>query len=114
MSDCTSPEEGSGLEPTTGPGPDDPERAVRGLVAGRVQGVGFRWYVTRVAATLGLSGDVRNLPDGRVEIRARGPKLEIDKLLDAVRRGPPSSQVSSVEVFELESDTHFVGFDIRH
>ncbi len=79
-----------------------------------MQGVGFRWYVARAAETLGLTGDVRNLPDGRVEVRARGPQGAIDKLLDAVRRGPPSSRVSSVELFELEPETRFVGFDIRH
>ena len=48
--------------------------AVRVLVAGRVQGVGFRYYTVRVAAKLGLAGYVRNLRDGRVEAYAEGEK----------------------------------------
>jgi acylphosphatase len=66
-------------------------------VTGRVQGVGFRWYVRAEAERLGLGGWVRNRPDGSVELAADGPEDAQDALLAAVRRGPPSAIVSRVE-----------------
>lgn len=57
------------------------------VVGGRVQGVGFRWWVRDQAVALGLSGSARNLDNGRVEIVAEGPPAACQQLLDAVR-GP--------------------------
>lgn len=51
------------------------------FVRGRVQGVGFRWWVTSVALELGLEGFARNLPDGRVEVLAQGPRRACEELL---------------------------------
>lgn len=66
-------------------------------VTGRVQGVGFRWYIRAEAERLGLAGWVRNRPDGSVELVADGPQDARDVLLAAVQRGPPSAVVDRVE-----------------
>jgi acylphosphatase len=63
------------------------------VVSGRVQGVGFRSYVLREARALGLSGWVRNLPGGEVEVEAHGPEPALLGLLDALRRGPVRARV---------------------
>jgi acylphosphatase len=70
--------------------------AIRAVVSGKVQGVGFRWFVRQEARRLGVSGWVRNLPDGRVELVAGGPHLQVRRLLEHVRVGPQASQVDSV------------------
>ena len=66
------------------------------LVEGRVQGVGFRYFVQAQANQLTLTGWVRNLEDGRVEILAEGDKNSLLELLDHVRSGPRGSFVSEV------------------
>ena len=70
---------------------------VRFIVNGRVQGVGFRWFVMREAARLDLAGYVRNLPDGTVEVVARGPAAALASLESALAHGPPAARVSSVD-----------------
>lgn len=72
------------------------------LVDGRVQGVGFRYFVQAQANQLGLTGWVRNLDDGRVEILAEGEKSEVLNLLDQVRSGPRGSLVSDVKFEWME------------
>lgn len=71
---------------------------VRLLVAGHVQGVGFRFFVQRRAAPLGLGGFVRNLRDGRVEVVAEGMRDRVEALIEAVREGPSGAQVRDVDV----------------
>ncbi len=66
-------------------------------VTGRVQGVGFRWYIRAEAERLGLAGWVRNRPNGSVEVAADGPQDAREAFLAAVRRGPPSAVVAAVE-----------------
>ncbi|MCU0618519.1 MAG: acylphosphatase [Gemmatimonadaceae bacterium] len=66
------------------------------IVAGRVQGVGFRWFVRSEARRLGLAGWVRNLDDGTVEVRARGIRTHLVALRGALLRGPDGSIVSGV------------------
>jgi acylphosphatase len=65
-------------------------------VSGRVQGVGFRWFVVDKARELGLSGWVRNRPDGKVEIAASGNAAALAQFESAVRNGPPGAQVQDV------------------
>jgi acylphosphatase len=65
-------------------------------VSGRVQGVGFRWFVLEKARRLQLSGWVRNRPDGNVEIAASGAPDALAKLESAVTSGPPGAQVQKV------------------
>jgi acylphosphatase len=67
------------------------------VVRGRVQGVGFRWFVREAGRELGLSGWVCNRPDGSVEVAAEGDSVLLDRLRDALRRGPPGAVVTSVD-----------------
>ena len=90
----------------------DDEMSGHWILAGRVQGVGFRWFVCGVARRYAMSGDVRNLPDGRVELRASGGRAEMERFLGEVRGGPPGSRVDGVESLPPEEGLTFVGFDI--
>ena len=71
-------------------------------VAGRVQGVGFRWFVRETARRAGLAGWVRNHDDGRVEIAASGPQAAIDELTTVARTGPPGARVERVTELPIE------------
>jgi acylphosphatase len=73
------------------------EEEVGFIVRGRVQGVGFRWWTNREAERLGIVGTVRNLPDGSVEVMARGTADALQRFERALRRGPPMSQVDFLE-----------------
>lgn len=68
------------------------------VVDGRVQGVYYRASTQEQARALGLRGWVRNLPDGRVELRAQGTRGRVEALLAWCRKGPPSARVASVDV----------------
>jgi acylphosphatase len=72
------------------------------VVKGRVQGVGFRWFVHREAAALDLSGWVRNTEDGHVEVLAAGEAESLAELGLALRRGSRGSRVDAVIVNELD------------
>jgi len=67
-------------------------------VSGLVQGVGFRYYVRQQASDLPISGWVRNVSDGRVEVLAEGERADLETLLAAVQRGPSGSAVTEVAV----------------
>ena len=66
-------------------------------VRGRVQGVGFRWFVRERARALGLTGWVRNRQDGSVEVLALGDDLALERLRAILRTGPDGARVSDVE-----------------
>ncbi len=68
------------------------------LARGRVQGVGYRAFVRRHALDLGLTGQVENLGDGRVEVVIEGPRATVDHLLVHLRRGPAHAQVDGLDV----------------
>jgi len=68
------------------------------IVKGLVQGVGFRWFVARVASGMNLSGFVRNLPDGAVEISAGGEQGLLHELIKEVRIGPRSARVTNLRI----------------
>ena len=85
----------------------------RWVVSGRVQGVGFRHHVWTEAQRLAVVGDVRNLPDGRVAIRARGQAAAIERLKEAVQRGPRWGRVESIEESALEPECVFDAFLVR-
>lgn len=82
--------------------------AMRLMVRGRVQGVGFRWFVRETAHANGLSGWVRNHPDGSVELSASGPVEGLASLRHAVAAGPPGARVA--EVAELPVGEEFLPF----
>jgi acylphosphatase len=86
--------------------------AVRYLVRGRVQGVGFRWFASSAAARLGLRGWVRNLADGSVEVVAAGAPDALASLERSLRNGPPAGRVSEVEVAPATAPSE-AGFEIR-
>ncbi|MDP1889874.1 MAG: acylphosphatase [Gemmatimonadaceae bacterium] len=75
-------------------------RAVLVRVRGRVQHVGFRWFVARAARDCALAGWVRNAEDGTVEVAAEGTVEQVEQLLAALRRGPSQALVQSVEIEE--------------
>jgi len=74
--------------------------AKRYIVRGRVQGVGFRWFVEREAHVLGIAGWVRNNHDGSVEILAQGTRDQLSGLHSRLREGPRAARVDAVEVSE--------------
>lgn len=86
--------------------------AVRLVIRGRVQGVGYRWWARGEALRLNLDGWVRNRADGSVELLAAGPALAVAHLADLCRRGPPDAGVAAVERFEAE-DEGLAGFEQR-
>jgi acylphosphatase len=79
--------------------------AARFLVSGRVQGVGFRWFVARRAAELGVSGWARNLPGGQVEVVAAGEAGAVGQMEASLRTGPRLARVESVEKSEIPHQT---------
>jgi len=78
------------------------------FVSGRVQGVWFRASTQKEAKKLGLSGWVRNLPDGRVEVMACGEKDNIEQLYIWLQQGPPHAEVSDVTYEEIPWEDHAV------
>jgi len=87
--------------------------ARRYLISGRVQGVGFRFFVESAAVREGVHGWVCNLPDGRVEIAAEGDAEAIERFERSVRQGPRGARVDDVEVDHQAPSGHTTGFAIR-
>jgi len=86
--------------------------AIRLIIRGRVQGVGYRWWARGEALALGLDGWVRNRTDGAVELAAAGPGPAIEQLVQACRIGPSAAQVDTVERHDAE-DAGLSGFQER-
>ena len=87
-------------------------KTYRYAISGWVQGVAFRHYTVREAERLGISGTVRNLPDGNVEVFAQGDEAEIAQFELFLHTGPRSAQVERVEREVLDQQGVFRGFDI--
>ena len=86
----------------------------RYLVEGEVQGVGFRYFALRQALRIGLTGWVRNLPDGRVEAAAEGSEEQLASFVAELRRGPSMASVTKVqEVENLDEVERFTSFQVR-
>jgi DNA ligase D-like protein (predicted 3'-phosphoesterase) len=81
-------------------------RAVRAVVAGRVQGIGFRDAVQRKAHELGVLGWVRNADDASVAVHAEGPSSAIEELIAFLRAGPPGASVADVAVDDVRPEGH--------
>lgn len=90
----------------------EPDVTRRFRVTGRVQGVGFRAFVWRIAAELGLRGWVRNRRDGSVEVLAHGSPATLEVLRTALQSGPRWSAVSRVEESETGDESPPVGFEL--
>ena len=87
--------------------------SVEGFVRGRVQGVGFRYFVLRHAQAEGLSGFVRNLADGRVEFRLDGDAAAVARVLAEIEQGPKFARVDSMQLRELDAAPASGEFSIR-
>ena len=85
--------------------------AKRLLITGRVQGVGFRFYLQRKARELGLAGWVRNCRDGSVEAVIQGSAEAVDTMIAWARRGPASAVVAGVQVTDATGD--YAAFETR-
>lgn len=88
-------------------------RRLHAFVEGRVQGVGFRFFVRDVARRLGLKGWVRNLPDGRVEVVAEGPEGLLQEFLQRLQQGPRLAFVAQVRFTWQPATDEFQEFEIR-
>lgn len=86
---------------------------LRAIVQGRVQGVGFRYFAQEQAIALNLTGWVRNLWDGNVETVAEGPRIQVEKFLAALNRGPRSAYVREVSVEWQPATGEFKDFRVR-
>jgi acylphosphatase len=82
------------------------------VIEGRVQGVGFRYFVLENALQLGLTGWVRNSWDGNVEVTAEGERSQLEKLLAMLYRGPRSSFVTAVHTEWQPAKGEFAGFHV--
>jgi len=82
-------------------------------VRGRVQGVGFRYFVVEEALSLGLRGYARNEYDGSVEVLAQGSRSALERLVARLREGPPAAHVSEVRTTWGQPTQHVSGFHVR-
>lgn len=87
--------------------------AKRFIVRGRVQGVGFRWFVEREAHALGIAGWVRNNHDGSVEVLAQGTRDQLAGLHFRLRQGPRAARVDEVEVTDAHPTAGISSFRIE-
>lgn len=84
------------------------------MVRGDVQGVGFRYFLMRDAQRLGLRGWVRNRDDGAVEFVAEGPRQDLERLLEAARRGPSQARVAEVRADWSQASGGLEPFDLTY
>ncbi len=89
------------------------DQQLHALVRGRVQGVNFRSSTVAVARQLRLSGWVRNVPDGSVEVLAEGPRPTLDQLLRFLQRGPTGALVTEVTPDWRPASRSFRQFEVR-
>ncbi len=82
--------------------------------AGHVQGVGFRYTVKQIARGFTITGWVRNLADGRVELQASGEPEELSAFLEAIAQSELRSHIKETTAHPLPAPPDFRGFEIRH
>lgn len=83
------------------------------IIRGRVQGVGFRYFTQEAAESLHLTGWVRNLADGSVEVYAEGNRKDLEAFAKGVRSGPPLSRVEALTIHWKPPQSQFHNFTIR-
>lgn len=81
-------------------------------VKGKVQGVGFRYFVMRHANEIGVNGFVKNLPNGDVYIEASGTSSQLEQLILLCNQGPANSNVENVNVKDIQQSFDIIGFQI--
>ncbi|MGC8864708.1 MAG: acylphosphatase [Bacteroidales bacterium] len=87
-------------------------RGVRLIIQGRVQGVGFRYYVLHRARELGIKGYVKNLPNGNVLVEAVGNDENLPRFIDECRKGPPLARVTGISASDA-LNTDYQEFTIK-
>lgn len=90
------------------------EQRLNAIVYGRVQGVGFRFFVLQQAVAMGLTGWVRNMSDGMVEVLAEGDSASLQDFLAALHQGPDAAYVRDVKFHYSPATGEFRDFDIRY
>jgi len=88
-------------------------KTVHAIISGRVQGVGFRYFVYRSATNLGISGFVRNLIEGDVEVLACGKPESITIFLEELRRGPRMAHIREMKITNMDEYGSSDTFEIR-
>ncbi len=88
-------------------------KSIRLMLAGRVQGVGFRYFVLTIAREMKIRGWIRNRSDGRVEIVAEGPEERLHQFVDKVKGGTPFSRIHKVDIEKNVSHEPFSSFEIH-
>jgi len=91
----------------------EPHQRLRALISGHVQGVSFRYYTLQKAERLELTGWVKNLPSGEVEVLAEGPRSALEQLLEFLRQGPRLAQVKNVQTHWEAASGEFKQFEVR-
>jgi acylphosphatase len=89
------------------------QAGLKAIVTGRVQGVFFRDFTRRKAISLGLSGRVRNMRDGSVEVIAEGERSALESLVEQLKTGPPAAEVAGVSVEWHEYRGGLAGFTVH-
>jgi acylphosphatase len=82
-------------------------------IYGRVQGVGFRFFTEHAALREGMSGYVRNVADGTVEVQVEGEREAVERFEIALHQGPPGARVERVEITEMPPEGRHRGFMVR-
>lgn len=90
-----------------------PVKSVFLIIGGRVQGVGFRYFVRHKAEELHISGWVRNTPDGKVEIEAEGEPRNLETFIDWMKIGPSRAVIRSFSVSDITPLRNFTNFIVR-
>ena len=84
------------------------------IVSGRVQGVGYRYFMHEIAVREGVTGYVKNLPDGRVEAYVEGDMEAVTRVERAIRTGPAGSNVTHVEADAVTPGGAYKSFKVTH
>jgi acylphosphatase len=82
-------------------------------ITGRVQGVFFRAWARDQANQIGVTGWIRNCPDGRVEVHVEGDEGAVEQMIERLRGGPPDAHVEDVRIWDVDT-FEFDDFEVRH
>jgi acylphosphatase len=82
-------------------------------IHGKVQGVGYRFYATRIARRMGLKGSIENLRDGTVEALVQGDPKTIDEFIEELREGPRFAEVTTIEQERRDTVAVLGDFDVK-
>jgi acylphosphatase len=83
------------------------------IIEGRVQGVGFRYFVLEKAYELGVKGWVRNTYNGEVEVLAEGSNKQIEKFLGLIRQGPSLASITKIDIQRNVASGEYIDFSLR-